>query len=78
MLEATDHPDHVELVVRDDGDGVAPEVRGSLFEPGCPTAAAAPASASASPAASRARFGGEVVLGPDPGGAVFVVHLPRR
>jgi two-component system OmpR family sensor kinase len=78
VLEATDHPDHVELVVRDDGDGVAPEVRASLFEPGVSHGSGGAGLGLGIAQRIARSLGGDVTLGPDPGGAVFVVRLPRR
>lgn len=78
VIEATDHPDHVELVVRDDGDGVEEGVRATLFEPGVSRRAGG-AGLGLGIARRMARsFGGEVALGDGPGGAAFAVRLPRR
>lgn len=78
VLEASDHPDHVALVVRDDGDGVEGSVRATLFEPGVSHRDGG-AGLGLGIAQRMARsFGGEVALADEPGGAAFVVRLPRR
>lgn len=78
VLEACDHPDHVELVVRDDGPGVAPEVRDSLFEPGVSHDSGGAGLGLGIARRIARSLGGEITLGEDPGGASFVVRLPRR
>lgn len=75
---ATDHPDHVELVVADDGAGVAREVQESLFLPGA-THGSGGAGLGLGIARRIARsFGGEITLDQAADGAAFVVTLPRR
>jgi two-component system, OmpR family, sensor kinase len=75
---AADGPDHVRLVVADDGDGVAESVRTRLFEPGV-TNGAGGAGLGLGIARRVARsFGGEIDLDPDAAGAAFVVTMPRR
>jgi two-component system, OmpR family, sensor kinase len=82
-LGAADRPDVVELVVSDDGPGVADGVRDRVFEPGV-TFSDGGAGLGLGIARRVARsFGGEVTLaeGPIPqngGGAAFVVTMPRR
>lgn len=76
-IEATDHADHVELVVVDDGPGVADELRDTLFEPGV-THGTAGAGLGLGIARRVARsFGGEIALAERGDGAAFVVSLPR-
>ncbi len=75
---AVDHPDHVELVVADDGAGVAQEMRESLFQPGA-TSGSGGAGLGLGIARRIARsFGGEIDLGQAADGAAFVMTLPRR
>jgi signal transduction histidine kinase len=75
---ARDAPDHVELVVADDGAGVAEPLRGSLFEPGA-TYGTGGAGLGLGIARRIARsFGGEIELAPGADGAAFVVTMPRR
>jgi len=81
-LSARLHPDRVELVVADDGPGLDPEIRDSVFEPG------ASSSGSTGLGLGIARrvassLGGEVQIddsaeGALTTGAAFVVSLPRR
>jgi two-component system, OmpR family, sensor kinase len=75
---ATDHPDHVELVVTDDGEGVDQGLRETLFEPGV-THGSSGAGLGLGIARRVARsFGGEINLAPRADGAAFAVTLPRR
>ncbi len=75
---ASDHADHVELVVADDGVGVAEEMRQSLFQPGA-TRGTAGAGLGLGIARRVVRsFGGDIRLDQDSEGAAFVVTLPRR
>ena len=75
---ASDRPAHVELVVADDGAGVARAVRDTLFEPGT-THQTGGAGLGLGIAQRIARsFGGDIELDPDAPGAAFVVSLPRR
>jgi two-component system, OmpR family, sensor kinase len=75
---ASDHPDHVSLVVADDGAGVAEAMRDRLFEPGA-THETGGAGLGLGIARRIARsFGGEIELGQTADGAAFVVLLPRR
>ena len=75
---ASDDPDHVQLVVADDGAGVAESVRDSLFEPGA-TEGTGGAGLGLGIARRIARsFGGEIELDPTADGAAFVVTMPRR
>ena len=77
-LTAIDRPDTVELTVADDGPGVADEVRDVIFEPGV-TYRDGGAGLGLGIARRVARsFGGEITLAQRPGGACFVVSLPRR
>lgn len=78
-LEATDHRDHVRLVVADDGAGVAPIMREQLFQPGV-TDGSGGAGLGLGIARRIARsFGGDIdLLGDRPEGAAFAVRLPRR
>jgi len=79
VVEAVDLPDRVELVIADDGDGVAPSVREHLFQPGVSAAGGAGLGLGIAQRVARS-FGGEVDLDPaTPGaGARFRVRLPRR
>jgi signal transduction histidine kinase len=75
---ASDHPDHVELVVADDGEGVATEVREVLFRPGS-THQTGGAGLGLGIARRIARsFGGDIELDDNATGAAFVVSMPRR
>jgi signal transduction histidine kinase len=75
---ASDGPDHVELVVADDGAGVVESMREHLFEPGA-THGTGGAGLGLGIARRVARsFGGEIELAPTDRGATFVVTLPRR
>jgi signal transduction histidine kinase len=75
---ASDHADHVELVVADDGVGVAEEMRQSLFQPGA-TQGTAGAGLGLGIARRVVRsFGGDIRLDQDAEGAAFVVTMPRR
>jgi two-component system OmpR family sensor kinase len=77
-FRAADHPDHLELVVADDGPGVAEQVRTTLFQPGA-THDSGGAGLGLGIARRIARsFGGDVRLDPDAQGAAFVLTLPRR
>jgi two-component system OmpR family sensor kinase len=77
-LTASDDPDHVQLVVADDGAGVPESVRDSLFEPGA-TEGTGGAGLGLGIARRIARsFGGEIELDPTADGAAFVVTMPRR
>jgi len=75
---ASDDPDHVRLVVADDGPGVVEAMRSRLFEPGA-THDTGGAGLGLGIARRVARsFGGEIELDPDADGAAFVVTMPRR
>ncbi|HRI96094.1 MAG TPA: HAMP domain-containing sensor histidine kinase [Nocardioides sp.] len=78
-FEASDHQDRVELVVADDGEGVASAVREQLFQPGV-TNGSGGAGLGLGIARRVARsFGGEIdLLDAGPEGAAFRVTLPRR
>jgi signal transduction histidine kinase len=81
VIEAVDHPDHVELVVSDDGEGVDPAVRQELFQPGVSGAGGAGLGLGIALRVARS-FGGELLLDEadaheDPG-ARFRIRLPRR
>ena len=79
VIEATDLPDRVELVVSDDGEGVDASMREHLFEPGV-SGRSRGAGLGLGIARRLVRsFGGEVALDPPAdGGAAFRVRLPRR
>ncbi|RYB93682.1 HAMP domain-containing histidine kinase [Nocardioides oleivorans] len=80
VVDATDHADHVEIVVRDDGPGVTPALRETLFEPGV-SGSDGGAGLGLGIARRVARsFGGDVTLdpGPDGAGATFRTSVPRR
>jgi signal transduction histidine kinase len=75
---ASDHPDHVLLVVADDGVGVAEAVRQNLFQPGA-THGTGGAGLGLGIAQRVVRsFGGDIRLDEDAEGAAFVVTMPRR
>jgi two-component system, OmpR family, sensor kinase len=75
---ASDQPDRVELVVADDGAGVAESLKDRLFEPGATTHNGG-AGLGLGIARRLARsFGGEIDLEPVSDGAAFVVTMPRR
>ena len=75
---AVDRADHVELVVADDGPGVAEGMRDSLFLPGA-TQGTGGAGLGLGIARRVARsFGGDIELVLDATGAAFAVTLPRR
>jgi signal transduction histidine kinase len=75
---AADQPDHVELVVADDGTGITESMRDRLFEPGA-TSENGGAGLGLGIARRLARsFGGEIELEPVSDGAAFVVTMPRR
>jgi two-component system, OmpR family, sensor kinase len=75
---ASDHVDHVELVVADDGIGVAEEMRQSLFQPGA-THGTNGAGLGLGIARRLVRsFGGDITLDQGSAGAAFVITLPRR
>ncbi|MDX6373179.1 MAG: two-component system, OmpR family, sensor kinase [Nocardioidaceae bacterium] len=75
---ATDHPDHVELVVADDGAGVTEAMRQHLFQPGA-THGTGGAGLGLGIARRVARsFGGDIRLDDAAVGAAFVVTMPRR
>jgi two-component system OmpR family sensor kinase len=75
---ATDHPDHVELVVADDGVGVAETIRQNLFLPGA-THGTGGAGLGLGIARRVVRsFGGDIRLDEAAEGAAFVVTMPRR
>ena len=77
-LTATDHADHLELVVADNGAGVDQAVRRDIFEPGV-THDAGGAGLGLGIARRVARsFGGDIRLDPEAEGTAFVVTLPRR
>ncbi len=78
VLTAVDRVDVVELTVADDGPGVPDERREDLFEPGV-TYRDGGAGLGLGIARRVARsFGGEITLAEGPGGACFVVTMPRR
>jgi two-component system, OmpR family, sensor kinase len=78
-ITATDHPDHVALVVADDGPGVPVELRETIFAPGVshrPGGAGLGLGIAQRVARS---FGGRIELDEDTApGAAFRVVLPRR
>ena len=75
---ASDQSDHVELVVADDGVGVAEPIRQDLFHPGA-THGTGGAGLGLGIARRVVRsFGGDIRLDQDADGAAFVVTLPRR
>ncbi len=78
-FRARDLPDHVELVVADDGAGVDPALRSEVFAPGV-THGTGGAGLGLGLARRVARsFGGDVSLETTPhSGAAFIVTLPRR
>lgn len=76
-FSAVDHPDHVELVVADDGAGVAEELRKTLFQPGV-THGSGGAGLGLGIARRIARsFGGDITLDQASDAAAFIVTLPR-
>jgi signal transduction histidine kinase len=78
VFTASDLADRVELVVADDGSGVAEDVRDRLFQPGA-THGSGGAGLGLGIARRIARsFGGEIALDPSADGAAFVVSMPRR
>ena len=80
VLDATDLPDRVEVVVRDDGPGVDEVVRATLFEPGVSTRGDGAGLGLGIARRVATSFGGEVTLDEAAGtgdGAVFRVRLPR-
>ena len=78
VLTAVDRPDVVELSVYDDGPGVADGLGDDVFQPGV-THREGGAGLGLGIARRVARsFGGEITLGEGPGGACFVVSMPRR
>jgi signal transduction histidine kinase len=79
VLEAVDHPDRVELVVSDDGEGVDASVREHLFEPGVSSRSRGAGLGLGISRRLARSFGGEVGLDPPVGaGTTFRVRLPRR
>jgi two-component system, OmpR family, sensor kinase len=81
VLDATDLPDRVEVVVRDDGPGVDEAVRATLFEPGVSTRSDGAGLGLGIARRVATSFGGEVTLDEPAGtsgGAAFRVRLPRR
>ncbi|MCF6378313.1 HAMP domain-containing histidine kinase [Nocardioides KLBMP 9356] len=78
VVEATDHPDRVELVVADDGPGVAAAVRDTLFRPGVSGGGGAGLGLGIARRVAQS-FGGDVeVDGSGGAGARFRFRLPRR
>ena len=78
VIEAIDLPDRVELVVADDGDGVAPPVADTLFEPGVSGGGGAGLGLGIAQRVATS-FGGEVDLDRAAAeGARFRFRLPRR
>jgi signal transduction histidine kinase len=75
---ASDDPDHVQLVVADDGAGVAASVRDSLFEPGTSQGTDGAGLGLGIARRIARSFGGEIELDPNADGAAFVVTMPRR
>ncbi|HYP88936.1 MAG TPA: ATP-binding protein, partial [Polyangiaceae bacterium] len=75
---ARDHErDHWLLTVSDNGPGIAPEMRGRLFEPYATTKAEGTGLGLAIVERIVAEHGGEITVGDAPGGgATFVVKLP--
>lgn len=88
VLEAVDLPDRVELRVRDDGDGVDPDLASTLFDPGTSHRDGGAGLGLGIARRVARSLGGEVDLevdldarpaGASPeAGATFVVTLPRR
>jgi len=86
-LEARVTPAQVQLMIADDGPGLAPEVQGRAFEPGTSGSGGTGLGLGIARRVARS-LGGEVqIAGPDAGvtdsvdggaGAVFVLSLPRR
>ena len=77
-LEATDHPDRVDLVVSDDGPGVADELRATVFEPGVTSGSQGVGLGLSIARRVAHSFGGDIELSASSPGASFVVSLPRR
>lgn len=92
VLEAVDLPDRVELRVRDDGDGVDPDLAATLFDPGTSHRDGGAGLGLGIARRVARSLGGEVDLevdlevdpdarpagAPPEAGATFVVTLPRR
>jgi signal transduction histidine kinase len=77
-FEARDLADQVQLVVADDGPGIALDIRDQLFQPGV-TNGSGGAGLGLGIARRVARsLGGDIDVDPRPEGAAFVVTLPRR
>lgn len=88
-LEARVTPDRVQLLIADDGPGLAPDVQGDVFEPGASASGSTGLGLAIARRVARS-LGGEVqvvapaadgpdsVDGADDAGAVFVLSLPRR
>ena len=78
-LTVADEPEHVLLVVEDDGPGVPQPVAGDLFEPGVTTKTSGwGLGLSLTRRIVEEGFRGRVTLEPSGTGARFAVRLPRR
>ncbi|MDR7254784.1 signal transduction histidine kinase [Nocardioides sp. BE266] len=78
VLGAVDHHDRVDLLVRDDGDGVDPALRERLFEPGASSRGGGAGLGLGIARRVARSLGGEVELDrSDAGGTTFRVSLPR-
>ena len=79
-LSARVTPDRIELVVADDGPGLDPEIRDSVFEPGTSSSGSTGLGLGIARRVASS-LGGEVQIDAEVGvttGAAFVVSLPRR
>ena len=78
-LTVADEPEHVVLLVEDDGPGVPQPVAGDLFEPGVTTKTSGwGLGLSLTRRIVEEGFRGRVTLEPSSDGAKFAVRLPRR
>jgi signal transduction histidine kinase len=76
-FEARDLTDHVQLVVTDDGPGVAAELRDQLFQPGVSNVSGGAGLGLGIARRVARSFGGDIDIEPRSEGAAFVVTLPR-